>query len=170
MGLLSAIVDYSYDAIISTTLDGIITSWNRAAEQTFGYSAAEIVGNSIRIIIPPERQAEEDYILGRIGRGEIVDHFETVRQTKDGRRLDISLRVSPICDSSGSLVGASKIARDITERKRLEHEREALLEREQVARQVLAEALSIRDEFIAVAAHELRGPLNASYLSLGVLR
>jgi PAS domain S-box-containing protein len=127
MGLLTAIVDYSRDAIISTTLDGIITSWNRAAEKTFGYSAAEVMAKSIRIIIPSERQAEEDYILDRIRRGEIVDHFETVRQTKDGRRLDISLTVSPICDAQGLVIGASKISRDITARKQLEREREVTL-------------------------------------------
>ncbi len=154
VSLLSAIVNSSDDAIVSKTLDGIITSWNPAAEKMFGYTAAEAVGKSIRLIIPPELQAEEDFVLGQIRRGEKVDHFETVRQTKDGRRLHISLTVSPIRDAEGVVVGASKTARDITEKKEMEREREA-------NRKELAEALAGRDEFIAVAAHELRNPLNA---------
>ncbi len=151
--LLSAIIAFSDDAIVSKTLDGIITSWNPAAEKMFGYTAAEAIGQSIRLIIPPELQAEEDYVLGQIRRGERVDHFETVRQSKDGRRLNISLSVSPVRDTEGLVVGASKIARDITLQKEMEREREAV-------RQQLAEALAGRDEFIAVAAHELRNPLN----------
>jgi PAS domain S-box-containing protein len=151
--LLSAIVDSSDDAIASKTLDGIINSWNPAAEKMFGYTAAEAIGQSIRIIIPPELQAEEDYVLRQIRRGEKVDHFQTVRQTKDGRRLDISLTVSPIRNTEGVVVGASKIARNITLEKRLEREREA-------AREQLEEAVGERDAFIAVAAHELRNPLN----------
>jgi PAS domain S-box-containing protein len=151
--LLSSIVTSSNDAIVSKTLDGIITSWNPAAEKMFGYTAAEAVGKSIRMIIPADRQAEEDYILGQIRRGETVDHFETVRQTKDGRLLNISLTVSPVRNGGGLIVGASKIARDITEKKRIESEREAAL-------QQLRAALAGRDEFIAVAAHELRNPLN----------
>jgi PAS domain S-box-containing protein len=101
-----------------------------------GYTAAEAVGQSIRMIIPPERQAEEDYVLGQIRSGEKVDHFETVRQTKDGRRLDISLTVSPIRDGGGLIVGASKIARNISDRKQKERERDAALAQ-------LAEALAI---------------------------
>ncbi len=96
VSLLSAIVDSSHDAIVSKTLDGIIISWNPAAENMFGYTAAEATGQSIRLIIPAELQAEEDYVLSQLRRGEKVDNFETVRQTKDGRRLDISLTVSPI--------------------------------------------------------------------------
>ena len=151
--LLSAIVDSSHDAIVSKTLEGIITSWNPAAEKVFGYTAAEAIGKSIRLIIPPELQAEEDYVLSQIRRGEKVDHFETIRQAKDGRRLNVSLTVSPVRDAEGLIVGASKIARDITLQKEMEREREA-------AREQLAEALAERDEFIAVAAHELRNPLN----------
>jgi PAS domain S-box-containing protein len=153
MSLLSAIVDSAEDAIISKTLDGIVTSWNPAAEEIFGYTAQEAVGQSIRLIIPPELQSEEDYILSRLRRGEKIEHFETVRMTKDGRRLDISLTVSPIRNSSGRVVGASKIARDITEKKRWERERD-------LARKQLAEAVAARDDLIAVAAHELRNPLN----------
>src|SRR5690349_24961492 len=103
VSLLSAIVDSSEDAIVSKTLDGIITSWNRAAEKIFGYTAVEAIGQSIRLIIPPERQSEEDYVLAKLRQGEKVEHFETVRVTKDGRRLNISLTVSPIRDSAGTV-------------------------------------------------------------------
>ncbi|HEY2105487.1 MAG TPA: PAS domain S-box protein, partial [Candidatus Binataceae bacterium] len=167
--LLSAIIESSHDAIVSKTLDGIITSWNRAAETMFGYGAAEAVGRHITLIIPPERFAEEDYVIGQIRKGEKVDHFETIRQTKDGRRLNISLTVSPVRDSRGTVIGASKIARDITGQKALEREREALLAREQTARRQLADALKARDEFIAVAAHELRNPLNVCLLNVQLL-
>src|ERR1700749_1895227 len=115
--VLSAIFDSSDDAIISKTLNGIVTSWNLAAERMFGYTAAEAIGRSIRLIIPAELQAEEDYVLDCIRHGRKVDHFETIRQAKDGHRLSISLTVSPIRNASGSVVGASKIARDITEQK-----------------------------------------------------
>jgi PAS domain S-box-containing protein len=151
--LLSLIVSSSDDAIISKTLDGIITSWNVAAEKMFGYASAEVVGKSIRLIIPADRQTEEDFVLDRIRRGEQVDHFETIRQTKDGRMLNISLTVSPLRDAHGIIIGASKIARDITAKKRMENELE-------VTRRRLAEALASRDQFFAVAAHELRNPLN----------
>jgi PAS domain S-box-containing protein len=162
ISLLSAIIDSSHDAIISKTLDGIITSWNPAAEQMFGYTAAEVIGQSIRLIIPSERQAEEDFVLNQIRRGEKIDHFETIRQAKDGRRLNISLSVSPIRDTAGVIIGASKIARDITEKNVTGREREAAL-------QQLAEALAARDEFIAVAAHELRNPLNVLTLLWHIL-
>jgi PAS domain S-box-containing protein len=113
---LAAIVDSSDDAIVSKTLDGVITSWNPAAERLFGYPAAEAVGRQIFLIIPDDRRAEEEDVLARLRRGEKIDHFETVRQAKDGRRIPISLTVSPIRDAKGTIVGASKIARDITER------------------------------------------------------
>ena len=114
---LAAIVESSDDAIVSKDLDGIITSWNQGAERLFGYSAEEAVGQPISIIIPPERLDEEPDILARIRRGERVDHYETVRRHKDGTLLDISLVVSPVITAEGKVVGASKIARDITERK-----------------------------------------------------
>jgi PAS domain S-box-containing protein len=114
---LAAIVSSSDDAIIAKNLDGIIQSCNVAAERLFGYSCAELVGQSVRILIPPDRQAEEDAILSRIRRGERVDHFETVRLTKQGQPVHISLTVSPVRDASGTIIGVSKIARDITERK-----------------------------------------------------
>jgi PAS domain S-box-containing protein len=113
---LAAIVDSSDDAIVSKSLNGIITSWNRGAERIFGYTSAEAVGQHILLIIPEERWAEEDDVLARLGRGERIDHFETVRKTKDGRRIYISLTVSPIKDAQGNIIGASKVARDITER------------------------------------------------------
>jgi two-component system sensor histidine kinase UhpB len=113
---LAAIVDSSDDAIVSKTLDGVITSWNGAAERLFGYSASEAIGQQIFLIIPEDRVAEENDVLARLRRGERLDHFETVRQAKDGRRIPISLTVSPIRDATGTIVGASKVARDITER------------------------------------------------------
>ena len=116
---LAAIVDSSDDAIISKTLDGTITSWNRGAERIFGYSAAEAVGQSIRMLVPADLQSEEDTVLERVRTGVGVDHFETKRLRKDGVEILISLTVSPIRDNSGAIVGASKIARDITERSRL---------------------------------------------------
>src|SRR5688572_16787841 len=114
---LAAIVESSDDAIISKNLDGIIQSANAAAGRLFGYTAGELIGRSVRILIPPDRQSEEDKILARIRRGERVDHFETVRVAKDGRLIDISLTVSPVRDASGAIIGVSKVARDITERK-----------------------------------------------------
>lgn len=114
---LAAIVQTSDDAIVSKSLEGIITNWNPAAERIFGYTSEEAVGSPISIIIPPEKAREEPEILARIGRGEIVDHLETSRIRKDGKRLDVLVTVSPIRDASGRVVGALKIARDITERK-----------------------------------------------------
>ena len=117
---LAAIVESSDDAIVSKTLDGVITSWNRAAERIFGWTAEEAVGRHITLIIPPERKAEEEDVLARLRRGQKIDHFETVRRAKDGRAVDISLSVSPIRNTSGEIIGASKIARDITERRATE--------------------------------------------------
>ena len=151
---LAAIVESSNDAIVSKTLDGVITSWNPAAELIFGYSAAEAIGQHITLIIPVERHAEEAQVLARLRRGETVDHFETIRRTKDGRLIDVSLTVSPVRDRTGRIVGASKIARDITERRRLESERAELLAQAQTANRV-------KDEFLATLSHELRNPLAA---------
>jgi PAS domain S-box-containing protein len=119
---LAAIVESSDDAIISKNLDGIITSWNRAAERIFGYSAEEAIGQPIYILIPPELVGTEAGILGRLKRGERIDHYETVRRKKDGSLFDVSLTISPIRNKAGRILGASKIARDITERKRVEEE------------------------------------------------
>jgi PAS domain S-box-containing protein len=133
--LLASIVSASDDAIISKSLDGIVLSWNAAAERLFGYDPAEAVGQPITLIIPPERLAEEESILARLRRGERVDHFETVRVSKTGRRIDLSLTISPILDASGRVVGASKVARDITDRKRRD---QLLCDREERYELVLA--------------------------------
>jgi PAS domain S-box-containing protein len=123
---LAAIIEFSEDAILSKDLNGVIATWNRGAERLFGYTAAEIVGKPVTVLIPEERIDEEPSILERIRRGERIEHYETIRQRKDGSRIDISLTVSPIRNSEGRIIGASKIARDITDRKRAE-ERQAIL-------------------------------------------
>ncbi len=115
---LASIVEFSDDAIVSKTLDGIITSWNGGAERIFGYSANEAIGQPIMIVIPQDRQSEEREILTRLRRGERIDHFETLRQRKHGSLIAVSLTVSPVKDANGKIVGASKIARDITEQKK----------------------------------------------------
>ncbi|MGC2077039.1 MAG: PAS domain S-box protein, partial [Xanthobacteraceae bacterium] len=116
--ILWSIVENSDDAIITKNLDGIISSWNKAAERIFGYTAEEVIGKSCNIIHPPERHDEEPALLARIRRGERINHYETISQRKDGSLIDVSLTVSPIKNAQGKIIGASKIARDITERKR----------------------------------------------------
>ncbi len=154
--LLAAIVESSHDAIVSKSLNGVITSWNKGAERLFGYAAEEAVGQNITLIIPPERRDEERMILEQLTRGERVDHFETVRMRKDGSLLDVSLTISPMKDVSGCVVGASKLARDITEQKRAE---EALRQ----AQTDLAHAsrLTTMGEFTASLAHEVKQPIAA---------
>jgi PAS domain S-box-containing protein len=125
--LLSAIVDSSDDAIVSKNLDGTITSWNKSAEGLFGYAAREAIGRNINLIIPQDRREEERAIIEQIKRGERVDHFETVRLRKDGSKVDISVTISPLKDAEGQVIGASKVARDITERKRVEQERQTFV-------------------------------------------
>jgi len=153
--LLAAIVESSDDAMVGKTTDGVILTWNKAAERLFGYTASEAVGQPITMLIPPERHAEEREILARITRGERMVHFETVRVTKDGRRLDVSLTISPIRDASGHVIGASKVARDISVQKQAEH--------------ALLEADRRKDEFLATLAHELRNPLAPIRNSLALL-
>lgn len=154
---LASIVESSVDAIVSKTLDGIITSWNPGAVRLFGYAPEEIIGKPVTTIIPPELRHEEVEVLARLRRGERVDHFETVRLAKSGKRIDISLTVSPVKDEHGQIVGASKIARDISDQKRSER--------------LLKDANQRKDEFLAMLAHELRNPLasvrNASTLLCG---
>jgi PAS domain S-box-containing protein len=124
---LAAIVESSDDAIVSKNIDSTITSWNRGAERLFGYSAEEVVGKSVTILIPPDQADEEPSILNRIRRGERIDHYETIRRRKDGSLVDVSLTISPVRDAQGKIVGASKIARDISDRKRAQEQRDLLL-------------------------------------------
>jgi PAS domain S-box-containing protein len=144
---LAAIVESSDDIIASKTLDGVITSWNRGAEQTLGYTADEVIGRHVSMLMPPELIEDMPRILDRIRRGEKVDHYQTRRRRKDGMILDVSLTVSPIRDASGRVIGASKIGRDITHEKLMEAERK--------------ESERRKDEFLAMLAHELRNPLSA---------
>jgi PAS domain S-box-containing protein len=143
--LLAAIVESSDDAIVSKSLDSRINSWNEGAVRLFGYSANEVIGKPITIIIPRELQHEEQEILAKITKGERIEHFETVRVAKDGRRIDVSLTISPIFDRRGQVIGVSKSARDISERKRME--------------EMLRAADRRKDEFLAMLGHELRNPL-----------
>jgi PAS domain S-box-containing protein len=124
---LASIVQSSDDAVISKDLNGIINSWNRGAERLFGYTSDEVIGRPVTILIPPERADEEPSILARLRRGERIDHYETVRRRKDGSSVDISLTVSPILSAGGRIIGASKIARDITDRKRAQEQQKVLL-------------------------------------------
>jgi PAS domain S-box-containing protein len=159
--ILAATVESSDDAIVGETLEGVITSWNQAAERMLGYTATEVVGKSVSILMPPEHSEDLSRIIGPIRRGESVGHFETQRLRKDGQVIDVSLSVSPIRDADGMIVGAAKIARDITERKRAEAERERLLAAAEAARAEAEAANRMKDEFLATLSHELRTPLNA---------
>jgi PAS domain S-box-containing protein len=152
LALLAAIVESSHDAIVSKTLEGRILSWNRGATRIFGYTPEEAIGRQITILVPPELRDEEEQILIKLKRGERIDHFDTTRVAKDGRRIPISLTVSPIRDSRGVIIGASKVARDISERIRAER---AVQEREEALR----EADRRKDDFMALLAHELRNAL-----------
>ena len=169
-GLLAAIVESAEDAIISKSLDGVIESWNRGAEHLFEYRAEEAIGQSIKLIIPPDRHDEEVVILNRLRRGERIEHFETVRLTKSGRLIDIDLSVSPVRNRRTDIIGASKIARDITRRKRLEQERADLMEELQVTLEQAQTANIEKDEFIAQVSHEIRTPLNSIRGWISVLR
>ena len=164
-GRLAAIVQNSDDAIVAKTLDGAITSWNPAAERIFGYRADEAIGCPITIIIPPDRLDEEHEVMARLRRGERTGHFDTVRKAKDGSLIDLSLTVSPILDAGGRVVGASKIARDITERKRTEAALKELTltleERVSERTRELEEINAELDAFGYTVSHDLRAPLRA---------
>jgi PAS domain S-box-containing protein len=158
---LAAIVASSNDAIIGKTLAGIVTDWNLGAQRIFGYTADEIIGKSILLLIPPELHAEEVEILAQLSRGEPVDRHETRRIRKDGQTIMVALTSSPIKDHQGVIVGASKIARDITQQRRAAEEREQLLARERAARNDAENASRLKDDFVATLSHELRTPVNA---------
>ncbi len=145
---LAAIVASSQDAIISETLDGVVVSWNASAERLFGYSAAEVIGQSIGLIIPVDRLDEEVQLLTQVRQGELIQQYETVRRRKDGTLIDIALTLSPVRDAKGTIVGGSKIARDITEQRALDR---------------------MKNEFISIVSHELRTPLTAIRGSLGLI-
>jgi hypothetical protein len=186
---LAAIVESSEDAIISKTMDGIIQSWNQAAERLYGYTAAEVLGQPITLLIPPDLADDFPRIMARLTRGERIEHYETQRVTKAGTRLDVALTISPIRDRTGQIIGASKIARDITERKRLEaavqtayttleqrvDERTAALQQALAERQRLegevqrAEHFALLGRLAAGVSHELRNPLSALYLHVDLL-
>jgi PAS domain S-box-containing protein len=167
---LAAIIESADDAIISKTLDGIITSWNKGAERIFGYTAEEMIGKPVALLIPSDHQDEEPAILARLRRGERMEHYETVRVRKDGEQINISLTVSPIRQSDGKIIGASKIARDITERKRADIRLQEALREAQEAKSEAEEANRRKDEFLATISHELRTPLTSIIGWLRMLR
>jgi len=153
---LASIVTSSHDAIIGKTLHGVVTSWNRAAEETFGFAADEILGQHIGVLFPPDRLAEEDEILARLKRGERVDHYETVRRRKDGQDIQVSLSVSPIRNDRGEVVGASKIVRDITRQKQVQERMDELQ-----SELLHVSRLNEMGQMASAFAHELNQPLSA---------
>jgi PAS domain S-box-containing protein len=149
---LAAIIDSTDDAVIGKTLDGTITSWNRGAERIYGYTADEVIGQPISILIPPDRADELPSILTRLAHGERIDHYLTKRARKSGEVIDVSVTISPVRDETDRIIGASAIARDVT-----------------AQQAAMKEALRIREEFISVAAHELRTPLTTVYARLQLI-
>lgn len=158
---LAAIVQYSNDAIISKSMDGIITSFNPAAERMYGYKAKEVIGKPVAILIPPDRPDELPMIMEKLRHEQPIVNYETVRRRKDGTLIEVSVTISPTRSADGRLIGASAVARDITERRRVEQERQHLLEAERVARGEAERASRLKDEFVATLSHELRTPVSA---------
>jgi PAS domain S-box-containing protein len=156
---LAAIVDSSDDAIISKDLNGTITAWNRGAEKVFGYTSTEVVGKQMLMLFPPDRVKEESDILSRVRRGESIEHFETVRVRKDGKKIDIFATISPVKDSSGTIIGASKIARDITDRKRAEQTLQESLATSEAALKELADQKFALDQHAIVAVTDVQGTI-----------
>jgi PAS domain S-box-containing protein len=166
---LAAIVDSSDDAIVSKDLDGMIMTWNGGATRIFGYAAEEVIGRSITVIIPRDRLNEETQMLALVRRGEAIEPFRTIRLRKDGTQIAVSLALSPIRNAAGQIIGASKIARDISGQVEAEAERAGLFAREQAARQEAEAANRTKDEFLAMLGHELRNPLGAISNAVHVL-
>lgn len=160
---LAAIVSSSDDAIISKTLDGIITSWNESAQKMFGFTEQEAIGQHISIIIPKDRLQEEAIIIDNIRNGKKIDHFETVRTSKNGRLINISLTVSPVKNAAGKIIGASKVAKDITDKMELEKQRDLYTEK-------LQNLNKYKDEFMVMASHELKTPITVISANLQLLK
>src|SRR5262249_54229060 len=152
---LAEIVESSHDAIVTKDLNAIITSWNKGAERLYGYTSDEVIGKPVTILMPPERHNEEPAILERIRRGERIEHYESVRRRKDGCLIDISLTVSPLRDAAGNVIGASKIARDVSERKRAA-EQQDMLTREMSHR--VKNAFAVVNGIVALSARSASTP------------
>jgi PAS domain S-box-containing protein len=167
---LAAIVESSEDAIIAKTVNGIITAWNSGATRIFGHHEREAIGQSIDLIVPSDRRAEEVDLRRRVVQGEAVTTLDTVRVNKDGEPIDVAISVSPIRDVTGSIIGASTIARDIRVRRRVEAERAALLSEAESARAEAEDANRAKDDFLAILGHELRNPLATIVAGVRVLR
>ncbi len=160
---LAAIVNSSDDAILSKDLNGIIRTWNSGAERLFGYGAEEVVGRPIMMLVPPERYQEEEEVLSKIRNGQRVDHLDTLRVAKDGRSIEVSVTLSPVKDQDGKIIGASTVARDITDRKRAERELKA-------TKDLAEQANRAKDQFLAVLSHEMRTPLTPVVMGLSMLQ